>query len=196
MAILVHGGGWTSGDKETDIVPVFALVATNFCWFTINYRLAPTNRWPACFEDVQTAVRWVKRHAAEFKGNPNRIALLGYSASGQLALLAAMSATTGTPVQAVVGLAPPTDLVADAQHRGGLENWFSMTNLLGWEFLDDETVAYNLTQNFQARLQAAGFACDLLMLTNVQHRLADWEKFDPNFPAKIIRWLNEKLPAK
>ena len=71
-----------------------------------------------------------------------------------------------------------------------------MTNLLGWEFLDDETVAYNLTQNFQARLQAAGFACDLLMLTNVQHRLADWEKFDPNFPAKIIRWLNEKLPAK
>ena len=82
VVIIVHGGGWMSWDKETDIVPVFAPVATNFTWFTINYRLAPTNRWPACFEDVQTAIRWVKQHAAEFKGDPERIALLGYSAGG------------------------------------------------------------------------------------------------------------------
>ncbi len=226
VAIIVHGGGWTSGDKETDIVPVFAPVATNFTWFTINYRLAPTNRWPACFEDVQTAVRWVKQHAAEFKGDPNRIALLGYSAGGQLALLAAMSATTGVPVQAVVGFAPPTDLVADARHRGGLDKWSSMTNLLGRDFLDDETVklladfspvnhvapglppflliqgsadktvAYGLTLNFQAKLKAAGVPCDLITVTNAQHRIADWGKFDPDFPSKMTGWLNEKLPAK
>jgi pectinesterase len=226
VAIIVHGGGWTTGDRETDIVPVFAPVATNFTWFTINYRLAPTNRWPACFEDVQTAVRWVKQHAAEFKGDPDRIALLGYSAGGQLALLAAMSANTDAQVQAVVGFAPPTDLVADAQRRGGLEKWSSMTNLLGREVLDDETskllaeispinhvqpelppfllvqgsadktVAYDLTRNFQARLKAAGVPCDLIIITNAQHRLADWEKFDPDFPAKTVAWLNEKLPLK
>jgi pectinesterase len=228
VAILVHGGGWTGWNKEsdTDVVPVFAPVATNFCWFTIDYRLAPTNRWPACFEDVQTAVRWVKQHAAEFKGDPNRIALLGYSAGGQLALLAAMSATNDTAVQAVVGFAPPTDLVADAQRRGGLEKWSSMTNLLGREFLDEEsvkllaeispinhirpglppflliqgsadkTVTYDLTQNFQAQLQKAGVSCELLTLSNAQHRLADWEKFDPDFPEKIISWLYAKLPEK
>jgi pectinesterase len=228
VAILVHGGGWTGRDKEspTDIVPVFAPVATNFTWFTLNYRLAPTNRWPACFEDVQTAIRWVKQHATEFNGDPNRIALLGYSAGGQLALLAAMSSTTGTPVQAVVGFAPPTDLAADAQRRGGLDKWSSMTNLLGRESLDDgtvkllaeispinhvrpglppfllvqgsadKTVAYDLTRNFQARLQAAGVSCDLLTLTNAQHRIADWEKYDADFPAKVTRWLNEKLPVK
>ncbi len=226
VAIIVHGGGWTTGDRETDIVPVFAPVATNFTWFTINYRLAPTNRWPACFEDVQTAIRWVKQHAAEFKGDPDRIALLGYSAGGQLALLAAMSANTDAQVQAVVGFAPPTDLVADAQRRGGLEKWSSMTNLLGREVLDDETskllaeispinhvqpelppfllvqgsadktVAYDLTRNFQARLKAAGVPCDLIIITNAQHRLADWEKFDPDFPAKTVAWLNEKLPLK
>jgi pectinesterase len=226
VAIIVHGGGWTAGDKETDIVPVFAPVATNFSWFTINYRLAPTNRWSACFEDVQTAVRWVKKHAAEFKGDPNRVALMGYSAGGQLALLAATLATNEPPVQAVVGFAPPTDLVADAQRRGGLDKWSSMTNLLGREFLDEETskllaeispinhvrpglppflliqgsadktVAYDLTRNFQARLKTAGVSCDLLTITNAQHRIADWEKFDPDFPTKIIAWLNEKLPAK
>ena len=64
VVLIVHGGGWMSGDREKDIVPVFAPVATNFTWFTISYRLAPTNRWPACYEDVQAAIRWVKRHAA------------------------------------------------------------------------------------------------------------------------------------
>jgi dipeptidyl aminopeptidase/acylaminoacyl peptidase len=60
----------------------------------------------------------------------------------------------------------------------------------------DKTVAYDLTQNFQARLQAAGVSCELLTLENAQHRLADWKKFDPDFPEKIINWLNAKLPEK
>ncbi len=64
------------------------LSRANFTWFTIDYRLAPENRWPACFDDVQTAIRWVKQHAAEFKGDPERIALIGYSAGGHLATLA------------------------------------------------------------------------------------------------------------
>ena len=226
VAIIVHGGGWGNGDKETDLVPVFAPVATNFTWFTINYRLAPTNRWPACFEDVQTAIRWVKQHAAEFKGDPNRIALLGYSAGGQLATLAAMLAKRNTQVQAVVGFAPPTDLVADAQRRGSLDQWPSMKKLLGRDGLDDgtlkllveispihhvrpglppflliqgntdKTVAYDLTLEFQARLKAAGVLCDLITLTNAQHRIADWDKVAPGFQAKMMAWLGEKLTAE
>ena len=226
VAIIVHGGGWGNGDKETDLVPVFAPVATNFTWFTINYRLAPTNRWPACFEDVQTAIRWVKQHAAEFKGDPNRIALLGYSAGGQLATLAAMLAKKNTQVQAVVGFAPPTDLVADAQRRGSLDQWPSMKKLLGRDGLDDgtlkllveispihhvrpglppflliqgntdKTVAYDLTLEFQARLKAAGVLCDLITLTNAQHRIADWDKVAPGFQAKMMAWLGEKLTAE
>ncbi|HET7535264.1 MAG TPA: alpha/beta hydrolase, partial [Candidatus Didemnitutus sp.] len=97
VAILVHGGGWSSGDKAgsdkpgngADITPWFApLTTAKFTWFSINYRTAPEHRWPACFEDVQTAIRWVKAHAKEFKGDPNRIAILGHSAGGHLACLA------------------------------------------------------------------------------------------------------------
>lgn len=40
VLLIVHGGGWMTGDKEGDIVPVLAPYATNFAWFTINYRLA------------------------------------------------------------------------------------------------------------------------------------------------------------
>jgi alpha-L-fucosidase 2 len=118
VAILVHGGGWSAGDKRgtdkpgssADISPWFEpLTAAGFTWFSINYRLAPTHRWPACFEDVQTAIRWVKAHAAEYRGDPRRIALFGHSAGGHLVCLAAVQAQADTRVQAVVGFAPVTD---------------------------------------------------------------------------------------
>lgn len=47
--ILVHGGGFTKGDKHSFITPLFEpLAKAGFTWFTINYRLAPQHRWPAC----------------------------------------------------------------------------------------------------------------------------------------------------
>jgi alpha-L-fucosidase 2 len=226
VALIVHGGGWMTGDKETDIVPVFAPVATNFTWFTINYRLAPESRWPACYEDVSTAIRWVKQHAAEFKGDPDRIALLGYSAGGQLATLAGTHATPGLEVQAVVGFAPPTDLVADNERRGGLS--VSMQNLFGFDTTNitddvrkvlkenspltyvqpdlppflivqgslDKTVPVNQSLAFQEKLKAAGGTCDMIVIPGAQHRIADWTQFDPDWQGKLMAWLNAKLAPK
>lgn len=121
VAIVMHGGGWGGGDKAEVVAPMTEpLTRAGFTWFSINYRLAPKNRWPAAFGDVQTAIRWVKANAAEFKGDPTRIALIGYSAGGHLACLTAVRADKETLVQAVVGFAPPTDLPADTERRGGL----------------------------------------------------------------------------
>ena len=226
VVLIVHGGGWMTGDREKDIVPVFAPFATNFTWFTINYRLAPTNRWPACFDDVQTAIRWVKAHAAEFKGDPDRIALLGYSAGGQLVTLAGTHAENGTKVQAIVAFAPPTDLVADNERRGGLS--ISMRNLFNCDstnltddvravlkknspltyvqpglppFLlingsEDKTVPFGQTQKFFNALKAANVDCELIAIPDGQHRIADWERFYPAWQEKLIAWLNEKLATK
>ena len=130
VVILVHGGGWSSGDKAgaekpgsgADITPWFApLTEAGFAWVSINYRLAPANRWPACLDDTRTAVKWVKLHAAEFSGDPERLALMGHSAGGHLALMAAAPGEDGGPslVQAVVGCAPVSDLVSDTVRRGG-----------------------------------------------------------------------------
>ncbi|HWL17708.1 MAG TPA: alpha/beta fold hydrolase, partial [Opitutus sp.] len=128
IAILVHGGGWSGGDKAgtrptdgADITPWFdPLTRANFTWFSINYRLAPKHRWPACFDDVQTAIRWVKEHAAEFKGDPQRIVLFGHSAGGQLACLTGLAAAPDVRVQAVVGFAAVTDPEFELPVRGGL----------------------------------------------------------------------------
>jgi acetyl esterase/lipase len=226
VVLIVHGGGWMTGDREKDIVPVFAPGATNFTWFTITYRLAPTNRWPACYEDVQTAIRWVKQHAAEFKGDPERIALLGYSAGGHLVTFAGTRAEADTRVQAITAFAPPTDLVADNERRGGLS--ISMRNLFNCDSTNltdsvravlkenspltyvkpglppfliiqgsaDKTVPAGQSLAFQEKLKAAGVDCDLIMIPEGQHRIADWKKFDPAWQGKLISWLNEKLAAK
>jgi len=226
VAIIIHGGGWSSGDKETDIVPVFAPFATNFTWFTVAYRLAPTNRWPACFNDVQNAIRWVKAHAVEYKGDSGRIALMGYSAGGHLVCFAATQAKEDTRVQAIVAMAPPTDVAGEAQSRGTLDKWTSMRNLVGHTNLDtetleilhriapsdhvspglppflliqgsaDKTVPYPETVKFQSILQATNVPCDFITITNAQHAIADWSKFDPTWQTKLMAWLDDKLAEK
>jgi pectinesterase len=225
VLLIVHGGGWSAGDKETDIVPVLARAVTNFTWFTINYRLAPTNRWPACFEDVQTAIRWVKQHAAEYRGDPSRMALIGYSAGGHLVTLAGTLTNADTRVQAVVGFAPPTEIAFDAKRRGSIEKWMSMKWLLGSDSLDaatlatmenispvnhlqsglppyllvqgsaDTTVPSDQTRDFAAKLRAAGGSCDFITIEGGQHRIRDWERFHPGWAREVSDWLQTHLAA-
>jgi acetyl esterase/lipase len=122
--IIVHGGGWIRGDKQEDVTVLFKpLTDANFVWFSINYRLAPKSHWPACLEDVKTAIRWVKANAAKYKVDPNRIAIMGYSAGGQIACQAAVQADNDTAVAAIVGLAAPSDLVFDSLRRGGISTY-------------------------------------------------------------------------
>jgi len=226
VVVMVHGGGWTSGDKGKDITVILETLtkARVFTWFSINYRLAPTNHWPACFEDVQTAIRWVKAHAAEYKGDPQRIALMGYSAGGHLVCLAAMLATEDTRVQAVVGFSPPTDLVADTERRGGLSK--SLQALLGRETLDaathallkemspityvkpglppflfvqgdaDETVPYDQTIHFMSKLKENNVPNDIVVIKGAPHRIMDWDKFDPSYKEQLMAWLERKLAVR
>jgi len=231
VAILIHGGGWSAGDKSgsdkpgnsADIAPWFtALNAAHFTWFSINYRFAPQHPWPAGFDDVQTAIRWVKAHAGDYKGDPGRIALFGHSAGGHLACLAGTLDDASVRVQAVVGFAPVTDLEADVVQRHGmsksLQNLFHVTpkvtpavramlraaspinhvrpGLPPFLLLHgdaDVTVAYAQSVAFQSRLRAAGVTCDLITIPGGVHRLLGWTKLAPDYPAQMTAWLHRTL---
>ncbi len=131
--IVVHGGAWNARARSDFPQWNRWLARQGFAVFDIDYRLAPQPNWQTATGDVKCAVLWIKQHAAEFHVAPDRLALLGRSAGGQLALLAAYTAddaqlppscgrtegdSTGTTagaantdVRAVVSFYGPTDLI-------------------------------------------------------------------------------------
>src|SRR3954454_15275098 len=77
--ILVHGGGWVRGDRSWNMAPLFEpFTQAGFVTFSISYRLAnDLFQFGAAIDDVQTAVHFVHDHAAQYRVDPNRIALVG-----------------------------------------------------------------------------------------------------------------------
>lgn len=107
--IVVHGGGWQNGDSaELPDLNAY-LAARGYLVASINYRLAPRHRFPAAREDVKTAIAYLKDHAADFGLDPERLILLGRSAGGQLALLAAYTAHDPS-IRGVIAFYAPVDL--------------------------------------------------------------------------------------
>jgi alpha-L-fucosidase 2 len=230
VAILVHGGGWRRGDKarspkpddNADISPWFeTLNEAKFTWFSINYRHAPAHRWPACYEDVLTAIRWVKAHAADYKGDPARIALFGHSAGGHLVCLAGTRPEADTRVAAIVGFAAVTDMVPLPNAKAISNNY---TNLFGIQpaitpdsvailraasplhqvkpglppFLllhgeDDPGVPIGQAQALREKLRAAGNTCDLFTIRAGTHPLAQWDDVDPGYRGRLVAWLRRTL---
>lgn len=99
--IVVHGGGWEAGDRRTYVGPLLHwLEQSPYAWFSVDYRLAPAHPYPAAVEDVQDALTWIHRNAAQFRVDPTRLVLAGESSGGHLVSL--VGVTTGTPLAGVI----------------------------------------------------------------------------------------------
>jgi arylformamidase len=111
VVVMIHGGGWRFGDKANEGVvghkPAW-LTDRGFVYVPINYRLTPGASHPSQIEDVAAAVAWVRRHIANFGGDPERIILVGHSAGAHLAALAAMHPeylpAAGVPHDSIAGV--------------------------------------------------------------------------------------------
>jgi acetyl esterase len=220
VCILVHGGGWTKGDKARLVKPLFEpLGKAGYAWVSINYRLAPAHKYPASVEDVETAIRWVKAHAAQYHLDVLRIALIGESAGGHLVALAGTRAQDDTRVAAVVPFYAPTNLVSEgdgplnptlAAYFGVTQNNDDTRKLLHEAsplthvhpglppFLlvhgtADQLVDYDQSIKFQAALRAAHVPCELITVKDGRHGMANWAKLDSGYEKQVIAWLDQKL---
>ena len=157
VVIYIHGA-WVAGDKDMEGYPetwVSALLASGFAVAPLNYRWPPSQviggnpdgaLFPAQIQDVFSAVRFLRKNAAEYRLDPNRIVAMGHSAGGHLAALAGLASNVDDfhndgwnldvdhHVQAAVSLAGPTDLrISEDQ----VKFVAATLNYPSWEYLTD-----------------------------------------------------------
>lgn len=83
--LFVHGGGWRSGDKEMHHPLAQELASRGYVCVTPEYRLSTEALFPAAVHDIKSAVRWLRKNAARYDIDPERIVVAGHSAGGELA---------------------------------------------------------------------------------------------------------------
>jgi acetyl esterase len=183
-------------------------------WLSVDYRLAPRDRYPAPVEDVEAAVRWVVAHARRLRIDPQRVALVGESAGGHLVAAVAVRQAEGVRLAAVVPFFAPVDLESDTERRGGLSA--SLQGLLGRVELNETTrallrdaspirhvgaglppfllvhgsadmsVLYEQSPRFQKTLREAGVSCDLVTIPDGTHGTARWDGLAPGWRDEVV----------
>jgi len=86
----LHGGAWNNKDRHAEEPMDRALAASGVLVVAIDMTLAPESPYPACVQDANYAVRWLKSKASAWNGSPSKIGVYGSSSGGHVAELLAM----------------------------------------------------------------------------------------------------------
>src|SRR5256885_1411772 len=105
----LHGGAWNNKDRRAEEPMDRAIAASGVLVVAIDMTLAPEAPYPACVQDANYGVRWLKSKAAGWNGDPSRIGVYGSSSGGHVAGVPGLS-----PLRAPRGTSPPPVLPYDA----------------------------------------------------------------------------------
>lgn len=88
IVVFFHGGGWSTGSTQSTYQFVATLAAhSRMIWISVEYRLAPENKYRTQVTDYRAAIEWVDKNRAEFSSPDAKLGVLGESAGGQIAAL-------------------------------------------------------------------------------------------------------------
>lgn len=190
VVIFFYGGRWSGGRREGYRFVGKALARRGWVTVVPDYRLYPRVRYPQFLDDCARAVRWVREHAAEFAGDPERIVLMGHSAGAYNAVMVALTpqrlGTARRPawLRGVVGVAGPYDFLplTDPVLQtifGPREQWpdTQPVNRVGpgtppmllIQGTDDAVVKPRNSEALAARINASGGSATQLLLPGLGH---------------------------
>ena len=137
--VFLHGGGWVIGnlDSHDRLCRILANRA-RICVVAVDYRLAPEHRFPAALVDSTTALQWVADNTDALSIAPERIAVGGDSAGGNLAAVLALMGRDGTapPTMYQALLYPVVDLTAQCASYGRVTSGVPLTAATMHWFID------------------------------------------------------------
>ncbi len=89
--LMIHGGGWSSGDLFLQIPMAQQIASKGYVTIPVEYRLSPEAEFPAAVHDLKTAIKWIRANAGIYNIDTAKIAVSGCSAGGLLAMMVGMT---------------------------------------------------------------------------------------------------------
>jgi acetyl esterase/lipase len=138
VIIAIHGGGFAAGSKnDKELAPMLQGINHGYAVVTVDYRLSDEATFPAAINDVKAAIHFIKANAAQYNLDPDKTALWGASAGGNLASLAGTTGGTNNCYDITLGYANVSDNVT------AVVDWFGPAN---FSVLDEQNQASGISK--------------------------------------------------
>jgi acetyl esterase/lipase len=214
--VVVHGGGWRSGDKTRFSAIAGHLASQGFAAACIGYRLLPEVEFPAPIVDCKAAVRWVRANAAKHGIDPDRIGAIGGSAGAHLVAMLGTShnepklegdggnAGVSSRVQAVVAMATPADMSQFAERTKLNKDLAALISpithvgkdsapLLLLHGTNDRTVPMEQSEKLLEKYKKAGVSAELVKVADGTHAFWNSEKWFDDTMKRSVEFFNKQL---
>jgi acetyl esterase len=136
--VYFHGGGWVIGGVQAYDASARTLArAAQVVVISVDYRLAPENKFPTAWDDALAAYKWTASKVGSWRGDPRRLALAGEGAGGTLAISTAISTVAAdvTRPKAVIAIYPVTQTGTATESYVDCVNARPLNKaMLGWFF--------------------------------------------------------------
>lgn len=190
MALVhFHGGGFAGGSKESIASKLVPITSRGYVSIAAQYRLSGAAKWPAQIEDAKAHIRWVRANASSLGIDPKRIAIVGYSAGGHIALFTASQADT--ELAACIAFYPQTDvtkvvqsLMPPGSDDAAIRNASPIAHIkegypptVIFHGLSDVNIAPENSERLLQVLRAANVASELHTFTGVPHEFDMYPEF-------------------
>ncbi|MFI4999281.1 MAG: alpha/beta hydrolase [Reyranellales bacterium] len=140
--VYAHGGGWVFGNLDShDVLCAQLAIEAGIAVVAVDYRLAPEHRFPAAFDDVVAALKWVAANGASVGIDPTRLAVGGDSAGGNLAAAVSIWArdNKGPTLRLQLLAYPVTDAVARSESYRSYDDGYGLNAVTMEWFFDHYT---------------------------------------------------------